>query len=32
MKNALVKTDFKFPGQRSVYHGKVRRAVGDGGQ
>lgn len=24
MKNALVKTDFKFPGQRSVYHGKVR--------
>ena len=24
MKNALVKTDFKFPGQKSVYHGKVR--------
>lgn len=24
MKKALVKTDFKFPGQKSVYHGKVR--------
>lgn len=24
MKNALVKTDFNFPGQKSVYHGKVR--------
>lgn len=24
MKNALVKTDFNFPGQKNVYHGKVR--------
>lgn len=24
MKNALVKTDFNFPGQSNVYHGKVR--------
>ena len=24
MSKALVKTDFKFPGQKSVYHGKVR--------
>ena len=24
MKSALVKTDFHFPGQKSVYHGKVR--------
>jgi phosphoribosylaminoimidazole-succinocarboxamide synthase len=24
MKNALVKTDFNFPDQKSVYHGKVR--------
>lgn len=24
MSNALTKTDFQFPGQRSVYHGKVR--------
>lgn len=24
MDNALTKTDFNFPGQRSVYHGKVR--------
>ncbi len=24
MSNALTKTDFNFPGQRSVYHGKVR--------
>ncbi|MBR6757484.1 MAG: phosphoribosylaminoimidazolesuccinocarboxamide synthase [Bacteroidaceae bacterium] len=24
MSNALVKTDFNFPGQKSVYHGKVR--------
>ena len=24
MKNALVKTDFNFPGQNGVYHGKVR--------
>lgn len=24
MSNALTKTDFRFPGQRSVYHGKVR--------
>ncbi len=24
MSNAIVKTDFNFPGQRSVYHGKVR--------
>lgn len=24
MKEALVKTDFHFPGQKSVYHGKVR--------
>ena len=24
MKNALVRTDFDFPGQTSVYHGKVR--------
>ena len=24
MKTALVKTDFHFPGQKSVYHGKVR--------
>jgi len=24
MKKALVKTDFNFPGQESVYHGKVR--------
>ncbi|MDD2798401.1 MAG: phosphoribosylaminoimidazolesuccinocarboxamide synthase [Bacteroidales bacterium] len=24
MKSALVKTDFDFPGQKSVYHGKVR--------
>ena len=24
MKKALVKTDFNFPGQKGVYHGKVR--------
>ncbi|MBQ5750876.1 MAG: phosphoribosylaminoimidazolesuccinocarboxamide synthase, partial [Bacteroidaceae bacterium] len=24
MSNALVKTDFNFPGQKGVYHGKVR--------
>ncbi|MCA1759858.1 MAG: phosphoribosylaminoimidazolesuccinocarboxamide synthase, partial [Bacteroidales bacterium] len=24
MSNALTRTDFQFPGQRSVYHGKVR--------
>ena len=24
MDNALTKTDFNFPGQKSVYHGKVR--------
>ena len=24
MKKALVKTDYQFPGQKSVYHGKVR--------
>lgn len=24
MEKALVKTDFHFPGQKSVYHGKVR--------
>lgn len=24
MSNAIVKTDFNFPGQKSVYHGKVR--------
>lgn len=24
MKQALTKTDFNFPGQKSVYHGKVR--------
>ena len=24
MSNALIKTDFQFPGQRNVYHGKVR--------
>lgn len=24
MSNALTKTDFQFPGQRNVYHGKVR--------
>jgi phosphoribosylaminoimidazole-succinocarboxamide synthase len=24
MSNALTKTDFQFPGQKSVYHGKVR--------
>ena len=24
MSNALTKTDFNFPGQKSVYHGKVR--------
>ena len=24
MKAALVKTDFHFPEQKSVYHGKVR--------
>ena len=24
MKKALVKTDFNFPRQKSVYHGKVR--------
>lgn len=24
MSNAIVKTDFSFPGQKSVYHGKVR--------
>ena len=24
MKNALVRTDFNFPGQKGVYHGKVR--------
>jgi len=24
MRNALTKTDFNFPGQKSVYHGKVR--------
>ena len=31
MKTALVKTDFHFPGQKSVYHGKVRDvySVGD---
>jgi phosphoribosylaminoimidazole-succinocarboxamide synthase len=31
MKNALVKTDFNFPGQKSVYHGKVRDvySIGD---
>ena len=22
--NALIKTDFKFEGQKNVYHGKVR--------
>ena len=33
MKNALVKTDFKFPGQKSVRCIQYRRrAVGDGGQ
>jgi len=31
MKNALVKTDFNFPGQTKVYHGKVRDvySIGD---
>ncbi|RXL94480.1 phosphoribosylaminoimidazolesuccinocarboxamide synthase, partial [Citrobacter sp. AAK_AS5] len=24
MSNAIVRTDFNFPGQKSVYHGKVR--------
>jgi len=24
MKNAIVKTDYKFPGQKHVYKGKVR--------
>ena len=24
MKQALTKTDYHFPGQKSVYHGKVR--------
>lgn len=24
MANTLTKTDFNFPGQKSVYHGKVR--------
>ncbi|MCX6308980.1 MAG: phosphoribosylaminoimidazolesuccinocarboxamide synthase, partial [Bacteroidia bacterium] len=24
MKQALTRTDFNFPGQKSVYHGKVR--------
>ena len=24
MKNTILKTNFKFPGQESVYHGKVR--------
>ena len=24
MKNALTRTDFNFPGQKDVYHGKVR--------
>ena len=24
MSKALTKTDFHFPGQKSVYHGKVR--------
>jgi phosphoribosylaminoimidazole-succinocarboxamide synthase len=24
MSNALTKTNFNFPGQKSVYHGKVR--------
>lgn len=24
MKNTIIATDFKFPGQKSVYHGKVR--------
>ena len=24
MKKALVRTDYNFPGQKSVYHGKVR--------
>ena len=24
MSKALTKTDFNFPGQKSVYHGKVR--------
>lgn len=38
MKKALVRTDFNFPGQKSVYHGKVRDVyninddfVGNGG-
>lgn len=30
MKTALVKTDFHFPGQKSVYHGKVRDVYGVG--
>ena len=31
MNNALTKTEFRFPGQKSVYHGKVRDVyrVGD---
>ena len=24
MSNTIIKTDFNFPGQKSVYHGKVR--------
>ena len=24
MNEALIKTDYNFPGQKSVYHGKVR--------
>jgi phosphoribosylaminoimidazole-succinocarboxamide synthase len=24
MNEAIIKTEFKFPGQKSVYHGKVR--------
>ena len=27
MSKALTRTDFNFPGQKSVYHGKVRDVV-----
>ena len=32
MSNALTKTEFNFPGQKSVYHGKVRDVYNIGGE
>ena len=32
MSNAIVRTDFNFPGQKSVYHGKVREVYNIGDQ